>query len=167
MKENAEQQEIAFRDFVRNIEKLIKILKDGHSLSELSEDCTKVCESDCIGEFCNMNRWILLLCEAEKNELIPYSSIAFLEYLVEAKRSKRWPRLKRWFFGIIFEDFEIAKTKIIYELSLGFSLPIIYAITREDGSKDSTLFGWLHILMEAESFKIIPGDNLLNFLRFI
>ncbi|MBO5479461.1 MAG: hypothetical protein J6A04_07280 [Clostridia bacterium] len=168
-----EQQQIAFRCFVKDTEKLIKALNSGYSLNELSTDCTVVCGyENCTDGYesgvCNMNRWIHLLLEAAEEELIPTSIITFLEYIYEPVNPHKTfiSRLKHIGLRFLFLDFECVKSKIIEDLTDGFCLHNII-MDSESFEDAKSLHGWATFLAKAEVQNLIPGGDLLDFLNFI
>ena len=171
MKKINKQQEIAFRCFVKETEKLIQALKSGYKLEELAKDCSIICGHTCTdgyeSEICNMNRWIRLLMTVEEDEILPSDIVTFLEYIIfkhSRKRSFSYICKHYWLRISFFADFEHTKRTVATDLLYGFTIKasINYYLDR-----NALIYQWGCILQEAMEQNIIPGNNLYDFLNFI
>lgn len=171
-----EQQQIAFRCFVRDTQKLICALQSGKSLEDLSKNCEAVCGHTCTdgyeSEICNMNRWIKLLQKAEEKELVKtHNLIKFLNFIICDKINPFLiATLKKAFLACTtFQDFSVAKSHITQELANGSTIfNLILQVEDDLDDHDSAyLYNWLQILKEADEQDIIPGGSVRDFLNFI
>lgn len=167
-----EPQQVAFRKFIENAEKLLAALQSGKYVDQIARDCKEVCNNSCNCNDCKIHGWLSLLIEARNKELFPCDTTTFVEYIIATKSSSKT------FFSVInhyllkftlMADFEMVKSKIIEELEYGFSINCIIneLETFEDDSETIMMKGWLNILSTAVVQKLIPCEDLKDFLKFI
>lgn len=160
----------AYRNFVKNTEKLIKSLKIGCSLNYLANNCEFICDDNCDGsssKVCNIRTWVKILNNSKS--LIPDDDvIKFLTYIISGNgrifAEEPQSTLYRWALhtcNVSYRNFEKAKASIIEHLSNGKEF-----IDFED--KENPYANLLSdFLWEADSLDIIPGGNIVDFLTFI
>ena len=166
-----EDRHEAYRSFVKNTEKLIKNLKMGFTLDALENKCELICENNCTNDsgfkVCNVRTWITLLNNSKS--LIPEDDvIKFLTYIISGNgkifAEEPQSTLYRWSIhkcNVSYKNFEKAKASIIEHLSSGKDF-----IDFED-AQNSYANLLLDFLWEAHSLNIIPGGNIVDFLKFI
>jgi hypothetical protein len=172
-----EQQQIAYRCFISNTQHVLRALNKDISLIDLATSCTPVCCHICTNNYgfktCNVDKWIHILIEIDNACVLSTRINAFLDYIL-LQHSERLSLSKKIqkvvLFNTSFYQYEIAKDKIIKLLESGYDIEgLLNNLNSIKDSDDSFSYirNWLPILKKAKDEDIIPGGNLLEFLKFI
>jgi hypothetical protein len=172
-----EQQQIAYRCFISNTQQVLSALNKGISLADLATSCEQVCCHACTNgsdpEICNVNKWIGILIAIDKAMVLPTRIDAFLDYIIlqHTKKTSMLDKFKKWvLFNTAFYRYEVAKKKIIQHMEMGYGIEELiddFSSIFDSDDYFSYIRNWLPILQKAENARIIPGGNLLEFLKFI
>jgi hypothetical protein len=175
------EQRKSYKFFTKSAGNVLKELENGRTLQDLANGCGVICGHTCSdgyeSEICNVNRWINLLISFDCSGVLSTRIDVFIKYVLSgiskndlelAEQTKEF-ELSQTDFG----EYEKSIQTIIHLLvEESYSLPQIIGnytnmLSQPFNTPDAWVYNVAVLLERALVAKIIPGDNLVDFLRFL